>query len=250
MIRGDQIADYLGAKLNPTEGYENDVCIYVKPMVRKGDDFEFKGKSVYLDIIDGHNLGQLLQKHPEIGVITCSQADFDIMSKELTNKIYLIPQHHCNFDRLHRNSKEIKRIGIIGELPAFDFLPKELEGELQKRGIELVKFSKFFKREDIINFYMNIDLQIVWRPYKKVLSNPLKIVNAASFGVPTIALYELAFREVGTCYMPVHNLEGFLARLGDLRRSHSLYDAYSRNCIEKSERYHIENIAKLYKELP
>src|SRR3990167_7107951 len=31
MIRGDQIAEYLGAKVNPTEGYENDICIYIKP---------------------------------------------------------------------------------------------------------------------------------------------------------------------------------------------------------------------------
>ncbi len=248
MIRGDQIADYLGAKLNPTEEYENDVCIYVKPMVRKGEDFKFEGKA-YLDIIDGHNLGQLAQKHPEIGVIVCSQADFDIMSKELTNKIYLIPQHHCNFERKHRKSTEIKRIGVIGELPAFDFLPKGLDAELAKRGIELVKFSKFFKRQDIIDFYMNIDLQIVWRPYKKVLSNPLKIVNASSFGIPTIALWEKAFLEIDTCYIPVHDLKGLLLELDNLRAFPGIYDAYVESCLDESERYHIENIAKLYKEL-
>lgn len=249
MIRGDQIADYLGAKLNPTSGYENDVCIYVKPMVRKGDDFTFEGKA-YLDIIDGHNLGQLAQKHPEVGVITCSQADFDTMSKELSNKIYLIPQHHCNFERLKRNSTEIKRIGVIGTAGAFPYLPEGLKEELTKRNIELVEFSRFFKRQDIIDFYMSIDLQIVWRPYKKILSNPLKIVNAASFGIPTIALDEPAFREFKGAYMPVDSLKMFLYCLDQMMEpNHSSYPMLSSNCLQKAEEYHIENVAKLYKEL-
>lgn len=247
MIRGDQIADYLGAKLNPIEGYENDTNIYVKPMVRKGEDFDFKGKA-YLDIIDGHNLGQLAEKHPEVGVITCSQADFDTMSKVIPNKVYLIPQHHCNFERVRPvKSGEIKKIGVIGEIPAFDFLPVELEEELQKRGIELVKYSKFFKREDIIKFYTDIDLQIVWRPYKKILSNPLKIVNASAFGVPTIALDEKAFKELRGYYLPVSDLRGFLSELDKMTKEK--YHSLSNRLIDKSEEYHIENMAKLYRRL-
>lgn len=248
MIRGDQIADQIGANLNPASVGEDDISIYVKPMVRKGEDFKFEGKA-YLDIIDGHNLGQLALKHPEIGIIVCSQADYDIMSKELPNKIYPIPQHHCNFERKKRNSTEIKRIGVIGELPAFNFIPKELEEELGKRGIELVKFSRFFTRQDIVDFYMSIDLQIVWRPYKKILSNPLKIVNASSFGIPTIALDEPAFKEVENCYVGVEYVEQFFSVLDGFRKG-TLYQIYSQECIRISERYHIENIAKLYKELP
>src|SRR3990167_10303093 len=81
-IRGDQIADQIGAKLNPTEGYENDVNIYVKPMVQKGDDFKFEGKP-YLDIIDGHNLAMVAKRHPEVTMIVCSQADMEVMSGEV-----------------------------------------------------------------------------------------------------------------------------------------------------------------------
>ena len=44
LIRGNQMAEYLGGKLNPTEGYENDVCIYVKPHVPRGMDFKFEGR--------------------------------------------------------------------------------------------------------------------------------------------------------------------------------------------------------------
>ena len=225
-------------------------------MVRKGDDFKFEGKKAYLDIIDGANLAQVAHRHHEVGVITCSQADYEIMSKELpNNKIVLIPQHHCNFERLKRTRTGIKTIGVIGTRGAFPHLPQGLREALAKRGIELLEFSKFFSRQDIIDFYMSIDLQIVWRPYEKILSNPLKIVNAASFGIPTIALDEPAFKEFGDIendlkyYLPVLGLTNFLDELDNLIESPDTYKLFSEKCLEKAEEYHISNIAKLYKEL-
>src|SRR3990167_10594947 len=144
LIRGSQIAEYIGAKFNPESGYENDTCIYVKPMVQKGDDFKFEGKKAYLDMIDGHNLAEVARKHPEVGVITCSRADYDLMSKELpNNEMVLIPQHHCNFDRVKRTRTEIKTVGVIGTRGAFPYLPVGLKEELAKRGLELVEFSQF-----------------------------------------------------------------------------------------------------------
>ena len=249
IIRADQIAEKIGARLNPTEGYVNDVCIYVKPYVKKDQDFKFEGRKNYIDIIDGHNLGQLALKHPEVGVIVCSQADYDTMKSVIPNEIVLIPQHHCNFKRFKRSRNEVKRVGVIGVDAAFTFLPEGLKDELTKRGMELVKFSKFFSREDIINFYLNIDIQIVWRPYGKTLSNPLKIVNAASFGIPTVALDEPAFKEVQGCYIPVETPERLLSEIEVLKNTPDLYESDSKTCIELSDRYHIDNISKLYEEL-
>lgn len=249
IIRGDQIAEAIGAKYNPTEGFENDICIYVKPNVPKGGDFEFKGRVNYLDIIDGHNLGGLLAKHPEVKGIVCSRADYDIMSKEVPNEIIYIPQHHCNFDRIKKESKKIKRIGIIGVERSFVHMPKELEMELEKRGIELVCYSKFYCRQDIIDFYMSIDLQIVWRPYRKVLSNPLKIVNAMSFGIPTIAFEEKAFEEVYGSYVGVKNLKELLKVLDELIAKREMYEKLSDTGIKLSESYHIDEVAKMYRRL-
>ncbi len=249
MIRGDQIADNIGARLNPESGYENDVTIYVKPYVRKGNDFKFEGKKAYLDIIDGHNLGNLAMAHPEVSVIVCSQSDHEIMRGVITNEIVVIPQHHCNFENVQRERNGVTRIGMIGTRGAWDFLPENLEEELSKRGIELLKFSDFFSREDIIEFYKKIDLQIVWRPYKKLLSNPLKIVNAASFGIPTVALDEPVFKEVEGCYMPVQDLRGLLSAVETLRDYSSTYNDYAKRCMEKADLYHIDEIGKLYKQL-
>ena len=249
MIRGNQIAEALGAKFNPKDGYKKDICIYVKPHIKKGNvTFDFEKKS-YLDIIDGHNLAEVAKNYPEVGVIVCSQADHKIMSKELSNKIVLIPQHHCNFERVNRNSHQVKKVGVIGVDKAFDFLPKDLEPRLKKEDIELVKFSKFFERQDIIDFYMNIDVQIVWRPYKKILSNPLKIVNAASFGIPTIALSEPAFLEVGGAYIGVEDIDELLIMISSMKLNPYFYQMYSEDCLKIAENYHIDNISKLYKEL-
>ena len=250
LIRGSQIAEYMGAKFNPESGYENDTCIYVKPNVAKGDDFIFEGKRAYLDIIDGANLAEVAKKHPEVGVIVCSEADEKIMTKELpNNKVILIPQHHCNFDRIRRNWREVKKVGVIGTRGAFPYLPKELRGEFEKRGMELIEFSSFFTREDIIDFYLNIDIQVVWRPYKKILSNPLKIVNASSFGIPTIALDEKAFWELKSTYIPVGTVESLLDAIDKLTNDSQFYEDYALTSIERSEDYHIGKIAKLYQQL-
>lgn len=249
MIR-EQVIPYIGAKLNPKSGYEDDICIYLKPMIRKGDDFTFEGARAYFDLIDGANLAQVAHRHPEVGIIVCSEADYKIMSKELpNNKLVLIPQHHCNFERMKRTRTGIKTVGVIGTKGAFPYLPKGLKEALRERGIELLEFSTFFSRQDIIDFYMKIDVQIVWRPYKKILSNPLKLVNAASFGIPTIALDEKAFWELKGSYIPVGTFEAFLGALDGLINNPTLYDNYASKCIEASERYHISNIAKLYEQL-
>lgn len=249
MIRADQIADYLGAKLNPTEGYENDVCIYIKPHVKAGEDFRFGGKP-YLDIIDGFDLIPLLRNHPEVSVIACSKQDYDSLTNIFpSHKIVLIPQHHCNFERVQRDRKEIKTVGVIGTEGAWQFLPAGLEEELSKRGIKLLKYSKFFSRGDVVDFYKQIDIQIVWRPYRMRLSNPLKIVNAASFGIPTIAYDETVFHEVTGCLLPARTLEDLLGALDRLIKSEELYKTLSDECLRKAEEYHIENVGKMYKKL-
>ncbi len=250
MIRADQITDRIGdSRLNPESGYENDVCIYVKPRVQKGDDFEFKGRVNYLDIIDGHNLGQLLINHPDVICIVCSKADEETMKSVIKNKIIYIPQHHCNFERLQRKSDAVRRIGVIGELPAFEFLPKGLDEALKERNIELVKFSRFFSRQDVVDFYMSIDMQIVWRPWKKILSNPLKIVNAASFGIPTIALNEKAFEEIHGAYFPVKDFDHLLQKLDDYIAHPELHSDIADHHREKAEFYHIDNVTDMYRGL-
>jgi hypothetical protein len=252
IIRAQQIADRIGARINPTEDYQDDVCIYVKPHVKPHEDFTFEGDP-YLDIIDGWMLLPLVKRHPEVSVIACSYSDFEYISSQVNNKVVHIPQHHCNFEKLPRFRNEVTRVGVIGASAAFAFLPSGLKQELTKRNMELIEFSSFYTREDICTFYQSIDIQIVWRPYMRVqkirLSNPLKIVNAASFGVPTVALDELAFREMKGCYLPVNNVAGLISQIDKLQSSQDMYQEYSEKCVMQAQTYHIDTVGKLYRDL-
>lgn len=253
ITRGEQIADYIGARLNPTDSYQNDICIYVKPPYEPGDDFVFEGKKAYLDICDVPVLIDVVKKHPEVAVISDSKMSFETLKAILPNKIVNIPEHHCNFERLRRKRKEITTVGCIRNSGSFKYMPKGIKERLSERGIELIEFDKIFTRADVVNFYLNIDIQIIWRPYmdssKNKLRNPMRIINASSFGIPTIMYEEKSAEEMEGCYIPVHTLDEFLAELDKLRSNPKLYEQYTKRCIEKSEEYHIENIAKLYKNL-
>lgn len=248
IIRGDQISEYLQAGVNPDFVYYTDVCIYVKPHVKAHEDFQFKGKA-YLDIIDGWGLIPLAEKHPEVPVIVISQKDKETLEMVLKNKIILIPQHHVNFEREVRHKDALTNVGVVGTEKSFKFLPEGLEEGLAQRGMKLVKLSHFETRNTVQEFYKNLFVQIVWRPYRRRMGNPLKIVNAASFGVPTIALEEEYFKELDTYYFPVHNLEEFLFQLDYLKNAKINYSWFSKELVRKANQYHISEIAKLYQQL-
>ena len=254
IIRGEQIAERLGARLNPFNGYFSDVCIYVKPHVNSANRDEWAKTLTalphpYLDIIDGWGLVPLLQACPGVGVIACSRQDGEMLRGVLSNPVTVIPQHHANFDRVKRTREGIARVGVIGVDKAFPFLPEGLGPALAQRGIELETFSKFYTRADIVAFYSRIDVQIVWRPYRMRLSNPLKLVNAASFGVPTIALRESTFDELGDACLQVGDLVGLLAKLDELRQWPLLYEQLSARCLHRAEAYHIDAVCDMYRRL-
>lgn len=253
IIRGEQIASYmLNARLNPPHGYKNDVCIYVKPNVKRDQDFKFEGHP-YLDMVDGFELRHLLNKYPEVPAIVFSDIDAQTMPKYVSNKIIVIPHQHINFERVHRERENIRKVGVIGSEGAFKYIPNEIRHGLANRKIELVEHSTMFPRTIVTKFYSQMDVMLVWRPYihpsKPGLYNPFKIVNASSFGIPTIALDEPAFAEMEGCYIPVATPEEFLTQLDALRSSQTLYTDIAKICLQKSDRYHIENIAKLYRKL-
>lgn len=249
IIRGEQIAAYMqGVRLNPEDGYEKDICIYVKPYIKLGENFNFEGHS-YLDILDGFALWRVLINYEHVPVIVFSQLDVETMARFVKNKIILIPHHHVNFERVKREGDKVTRVGVIGSPSVFGFIPDEIRHGIANRNMELVEYSTFYPRMSVVNFYKNIDVQLVWRPYKIYLSNPFKIVNTSSFGIPTIALDEPSFKEMEGCYIPVKTPGEFLIQLDVLRSSRSLYTDISKTCLMKSEKYHISNIAKLYRNL-
>ncbi len=250
IIRGEQIAAYMGnARLNPPSGYEDDVCIYVKPHIKPGNGFKFE-KNSYIDIHEAWDLLPILQEHPEVGVIAFSELDVQTLSKVLKNKIVLIPHHHVNFERTIRERNVIKKVGFTGSGEAFKYIPEVIKQGLKDRGIELAYHSNFYPRTSVARFHHSLDIHLQWRPwFNRKLSCPLKIVNAASFGIPSIVLDEPSFKEVEGCYIGVKTPEEWLEKLDYLIENPDQYTAYSQIGLDKAERYHIDNISKLYEQL-
>lgn len=250
IIRGEQVAAFTGARLNPRNDYENDVCIFIKPSHQSQFDAIKILKRVYIDIIDGDGLIKFANENPQVALIVCSQIDYDNLTRRLPNKVVLIPQHHCNFERRKRNRSKIATVGVIGVPGLFTKLPDNFEEELTRNGLQLLKYSGFRNRQDVVNFYLSIDLQVVWRPWPKKLSNPLKIINAASFGIPTIAYDEDAFREVDGCFIPVSTIDELINQTVALKSSPQKYTEHAEKCFQKAENYHCSQIAEMYRQLP
>jgi len=226
VIRGDQIAQKLGAKINPKKGYENDTCVYVK--LKPPETYP---KKSYLDIIDGARRIGWLKTHKDMGIIASSLASKEYLKGKLKRNIILIPQHHCNYDN---EISQGDKVGMVGKMSSMR------NPEIR----ELFHVYKFKTREDVVNAYKELKIQVIWRNIYLPLKNPLKIINAASFGIPTVAYPEYAFKEVEGYYWAVKTVDEMVATVNELK------DGFDRNrLIKLAKNYHIDKIADMYRTL-
>ena len=242
VIRGVQIAQWIKARINPTSGWTYDFDVHVWVKQQPPEDF---APNSYLDVLDEPRRVSWLQKHPKMGVIASSQTGLEYLKEKLErDDILLIPQHHCNYARDVRTRDKILTAGVIGGQGAIQCDVEELKRRLKKIGIQFKWQQKYGSQKEVAEFYKSIDVQIVWRKQQRPLKNPLKLVNAMSFGIPTIAHPEMAYKEVEGYYWPAYTIDELIEMVQELRRG---FDA--KRLIEKAEPYHIENIAKLYGQL-
>lgn len=259
--RAVQISEYLGAKLNPKSDYENDVCIYIKFNPEHGGYHKKIPKKAYVDIVDGDYMHiDWLYKHPEVGIIVTSQSAYEFIknlyNSSFKNNVVLIPQFHCNHEREKRTRTEIKTAGFIGHRDNMKFPLDQLQKLLNDIDIQLYVKTEFNNiRKEICDYYKNIDIHITFRKFfsyrntSPMMKNPLKIVNACSFGIPSIALPEACYKEMSDYYIKINSIEEMINQIKILKNDKNLYQSLSEKGITKAEEYHIENIADLYKNL-
>lgn len=243
-IRGEEIADYLGAKKNPKMIDKTDVCIWVKPVsvnrVIEGG---------YLDILDTFPIPEDLKERPDIKIIVASQTSYDYLTNLLPNKVILIPSHHVNVERYKRKRTEIKVAGYIGNpSPWADTLYKNVAECLKE--FEFKTCFDYKTREDAVDFYRQLDVFVIgdFAPDININKVPTKIINAASFGIPTVAPPLMGYAELEGCYLPVHNMDELVEKVNELKNP-VFYKKMSNLVLHMAEPYHIENIAKLYRSL-
>jgi len=245
-VRGEQVAHRFKARLNVNEPAEDwhypfDVHVWVKQEPRH---LEWPGKH-YLDIMDAKERGPWLREHPECGVIAMSKSGQAYLAERLgRDDVVWIPVHHCNFDRAVRERDEFTVAGVCGGTGAIQCDADELRETLAGLGLEWRWYQDYRGPADITEFYQGIDVQVVWRTMQRPLKDPEKIVNAMSLGVPTVAYPEPAYQEVEGYYWPVRTFDELKAAIEELRQG---WDA--QRLIDKAEEYHIDSVAKLYRQL-
>lgn len=250
-IRGEQIARFLGANLIDTRAHPHEtaegVCIHVKPT---GADRVKPGH--FIDYLDGGSFHSFLKDKPDVKIIAGSLHSLETLRKELPNKITYIPQQHMNFERARRTRKSINTCGYIGSSSqAASRIYKKIAEELKKIDMKFITCFDFKKRQDAIDFYMKIDILVIggWEfgdpnPHKI----PTKIINAASFGIPTVAFPLAGYKEIEGLYIRANNMKELVEGVEKLRDP-SYYKEFSEKIVKMAEKYHIENIAKLYRKL-
>lgn len=245
-IRGDEIAQYIGAKLNPADGYENDVCIYVKP--KSLDPIK---DGAWIDYLDGKNLWLLLKDRPGINVIAATDSSYDDLRSKIPNHVELIPSHHLNFDRIQ--SKKNKKLtgGYIGSPSPIAFeMYDEIKKNLKDIGVDFRTCFNFKIRQDAIDLYSSIDFLVIGAYVKENDPHkvPTKLINAGSFGIPSVAYPLKGYEEIEGTYLKAYDMDDILSQTQKLKEPH-FYSLWADKARTMAEKYHISNIAKLYEKL-
>jgi hypothetical protein len=244
-IRAEEIVEYLGAKLNQPRA-KGDVCVFVKPRylsrIKDGD---------YVDILDGNYLIDKLIKKPKVRVIAMCQTHYNYLRQILPNEITLIYHHHINFERT-RHKKNAKLLGgLVGTpSPAIYKVCDKLKAKLAAIDVDFNPYFTYRTRRDMINYYKTIDFLVVWafqhmnsdNPYR----HPTKIINAASFGVPSLARPMDGYAEFEGLYLPIQNSDD-VVREAERLKNDSFYNEFADTITAEAEKYHISRTSEAYK---
>ena len=74
--------------------------------------------------------------------------------------------------------------------------------------------------------------------------------NAGSFGIPTVAYPEISFKdEWNDHFIEATSMKEMLKHVRRLKEDPVYYKEWQQRSLEWAEKYHIDNIAKLYRQL-
>ena len=251
LIRGFQIAEYFEGSTVDFTNYDG-VNIYIKLYPRGGIIPNY----CYCDIVDNVRILRWLNRNPQVGAIVISKMGFNYVKSQINLKnIKLIPQHHCNKQRILRPDRLVETVGFIGSNGSCQLSLLELEIEFKKSGLNFIWLRTPFTLNQVIEFYQKIDIQIVYRIWDKTdrninLKDGLKIFNAGSFGIPTVATPEPGYdEEYDKLYLKVNSPKELIENCVLLKTNKSMYQDIVGEILSRSKIHHIDNIIPLYREL-
>jgi len=254
-IRGRQVADAVGGVVNPCAVYKDDVCIFVKTV--PSDRLLKHVRRVYIDVVDNIGVFDWLDKHPTAGIIAMGITAAKMLSERFPNHdVVTIPEHHCNFERETIPDVPPRTVGYIGASECIHLSLESLRNAFRKAGLDFIWSHMFVKRRQACDFYKQTQIQISYRvdglahrDYMR-LKCPLKVFNAASFGIPMVAYPEVSFvDEADGYFLPAYHPEQLIEGVLELVNNPDKYRALAEKGRLAAENYHIDKIAPLYKQL-
>ena len=251
-IRGIQMATHLQGRFNPKSDYENDVCVYVL-----GTTPEKEPECSYHDVLDGglKRLARVIRR-TRGPLIAVSKEHEAALSECLgTRPVYLIPQHHCNFENEMRPDRPVRTVGCIGGDSCIQWPHHAMDRMMREIGMEWRYCGKYNRRRYVVDFYRDLDVQVSWRPThaRGIIRhmNVLKLSNAGSFGIPTVAYPEPAYtREWKNECIFADTITDLVYKVRQLKDNPVMYSDASALALEKAKDYHIDRIGELYRSLP
>lgn len=277
LIRGIQISDHPGWKFyedgdpnllnvsNQTVIFIRNINVDVAAYLRK------KGNRVGFDLLDRpvadqHN-SSIKDKEIQWNRYNYD-IDFFIVNNSLMKDalqrvnikipIHVIPHHTVNFERKKINFRDrVLKVGYVGLEDQFSFR-NETEKFLSGKGIQFLSCHPN-TREEVSNFIQNLDIGLIlvendsaslWKKYILDYKPNTKLSNFQSFGVPTIASPYRSFKEFGEDRWIESNskedsFQSLELLINDVNKRYNL----SKESLEIGEKFHIENIRSLYRNL-
>ncbi len=252
-IRGYQIAERLGARCNPKEKVPMDsTFVFVKAVPDK------ELKNMYIDVVDAYKVLDVIGDYPNTKLIAISDIAAKYMRNRCNNEITVIPEHHCNFENILRCRTEVTTVGFIGYAANLVIDVNRMKQLLADIGLDFIwRFEDSFdSRDDVCNFYKSIDIQLTFRPkFPKPdcppeLKNALKLSNAGSFKIPTVACSESSYlEEYPNCFLVADTVNEVIERCKILKNDRYIYVTLTNKCHKLAQDKHIDKIIPLYKEL-
>ena len=255
LIRGEQVADFLHAPYNPENVTADDTVVLVKSW---NEEVPEHCKKTYVDIIDVDVLFPDIYRHPNVTVIVLTELAKCYAGARLPNEVIVVPQHHCNFEDRRRPDREVKTVGYVGCSIGLYLDKSKLAYELAREGFDFIYQPLNYKemtRENLVDFLMRIDINIMFRPPMVIpgapqeLKDPLKIVNAMSFGIPSVAFPCPGNLEVQGKYIEARCADDIVRSCKKLRSNWASYQEFKSEGIQFAAKKHISKVAEEYKKL-
>lgn len=198
--------------------------------------------------------------HPECDFfVVNNHVQLGDMAQVMNKDVYVIPHHTVNYKKHTNPLRKAQRVGYVG-LPEQLSAKDDIDALCKKMGIEFVSIHPN-TREECVEIFKTIDVGVVFaegnagiRPrvaelMKRYKPNT-KLSNFQSFGIRTVCTpYESYLEFGGNASRFEHDRDGMLWSLEMLIEGSSLSALEREHAITVGERFHIDEVIKLYRKM-